>query len=119
MYGIVAVVTGPEPGLRVEISVTVSVPSNKGRVGQTVGHVLMTIIKLWYTGRFFRQTSINHLPYGVCVTLKFAIYNLRFHLSPFSQTDFTLNFLPEKFRIPVQFVICFHRTLVPIITCFQ
>ena len=30
---------------------------------------------------------------------------------PFSQTDLTLHFLPEKFiRIPVQFVICFHRT---------
>ena len=44
MYGIIAVLAGPEPGLSVEINVTVTVPSNKVRVGQTVGHVLMTII---------------------------------------------------------------------------
>ena len=48
----------------------------------------------WYAARFFRQTSINHLPYGVYVT--FAFHNLRFHIAPFSQADFPFNCLPKK-----------------------
>lgn len=60
----------------------------------------------WYAARFFRQTSINHLPYGVYVT--FAFHNLRFHIVPFSQADFPFNFLPKKFIcIPVQLIVCF------------
>ena len=46
IYGIVAVVTGPEFGLSVGISVTVSVPSNKVRVVIVLTKNVVTIISL-------------------------------------------------------------------------
>ena len=46
MYGIVAVVTGPGVCLRVGISVTVSVPSNKVRVVIVLTKTVVKIISL-------------------------------------------------------------------------